>query len=277
MKNKYEYSFIEKFLFSTKNFSENRLVQKLTNKTILISGASFGIGESIAHKIAKAEVTIILVARTEEKLVQIKTELEQKGSRVFVFVANLYKQSDVELLNEFLKKENLKPDIFVSNAGKSIKRSIFDSLDRLNDFTRTININYLTPVNIILSLIPDLVEKKGQIINISTMNVLLPPENYWAAYSASKKAFDIWLGSVNPELKKKNVQISSVYLPLVRTRMIEPTKEYKKMPAMNPEHVADIVCDLIIKRKKKYSPWWALGARLFTYIFKNAWSSYDLK
>lgn len=277
MKNKYGYSFIEKFLFSSANFNQKKLIQKLKNKTVLISGASFGIGESIAYNLAVTEITFILVARSEEKLMEIKKDLEQKSCNVFIFVANLYKQDEVEFLNDFLKKENLKPDIFISNAGKSIKRSIFKSLDRFHDFSRTMNLNYFTPVNIILSLIPVLVENKGQIINISTMNVLLPAVNQWAAYSASKKAFDTWLGSVNPELEKKGVLISSLYLPLVRTRMIEPTKEYAKMPAMNPQHVADIVCNMIIKREKRYSPWWSIFAWLFSNLFKNIWASFDLK
>jgi NAD(P)-dependent dehydrogenase (short-subunit alcohol dehydrogenase family) len=75
------------------------------------------------------------------------------------------------------------------------------------------------------------------VINVSAVNVLLVPAPKWAAYQASKTAFDQWFRSVGPELNARGVSTTSIYLPLVRTRMMEPTKEYKNMPAMQPEQV----------------------------------------
>ncbi len=273
MNRRYAYNFIEKVLFGRQKFDTKKLSQNIRGKTILITGASYGIGESLAYQLAMSETIIVLIARTEEKLLLVKNKIEQKGTKAIIFVANLYKESDVERIICFLKEQNLKPDIFISNAGKSIKRSIFNSLDRFHDFSRTMNINYFAPVKLLLYLIPILENKKGQIINISTMNALLPPINFWAAYSASKIAFDVWLRSVKPELK--NVTISSVYLPLVRTRMIEPTQAYDKMPAMNPEHVANIICKMIIKRSKKYAPWWTIFARISAFLFRKKWQTYS--
>ena len=136
-------------------------------------------------------------------------------------------------------------DVLVSNAGKSIRRSIFDSLDRLHDFTRTMNLNYFGPVQLMLSLIPDLVKRRGHVINISAVNVRLIPPPKWAAYQASKTAFDQWFRCVGPELNARGVCTTSIYLPLVRTRMIEPTEAYRNAPAMEPGEVAALICRAI--------------------------------
>jgi len=274
-KNKYAYNFIEKIIFPSVNFNKTKLKQRINGKTILITGASYGIGESIAHKLAIDNVTIILIARTEDKLLKLKNILEQKGAKVFVFKSDLYIPQNVEQIIAFLNNENLKPNIFINNAGKSIKRSIFDSLDRYRDFEKTMSINYFSPVKIILNLIPCLVKQKGQIINISSVNVLLKPIHNWAAYSASKKAFDVWLKSITPELYSKGSFVSTIYLPLVRTRMILPTKAYDKMPAMNPEHVADIICKIIINRKRKHLPWWTIFAQIGSVFFGKKIGNYN--
>ena len=274
---KYKYNILEKLLFLDVFYSKKKLKTILKNKTILITGASYGIGESLAYRLSEAEVKIILVARTEEKLLKVKEKIEKNGAKAEIFVANFYDVSESRRLVDFLDKNNLKVDIFVNNAGKSIKRLIYDSLDRFHDFDRTMTINYYVPVQLMLSLIPTLEQKNGQVINVSSAAVLLPPAPYWAAYTASKSAFDIWFKSVRPELKAKKISTTSIYLPLVRTRMIAPTKAYNKMPAMKPEHVADIICKSIIKKKRKYKPWWLFLSQVFSWLFFPVWEYFFVK
>jgi NAD(P)-dependent dehydrogenase (short-subunit alcohol dehydrogenase family) len=172
-----------------------------------------------------------LVARTAEKLQELQQRVTAKGGRADIFPCDLTDRDAVAALLAQLQQEPGGIDIFVNNAGKSIRRSIFDSLDRFHDFTRTMNLNYFGPVQLLLGLIPGLVARQGQVINISAINVLLAPMPLWAAYQASKSAFDQWLRTVAPELNARGVATTTIYLPLVRTRMIEPTAAYKKMPA----------------------------------------------
>ncbi|MDQ0156324.1 NAD(P)-dependent dehydrogenase (short-subunit alcohol dehydrogenase family) [Robertmurraya andreesenii] len=147
-------------------------------------------------------------------------------------------------------------DVVVSNAGKSIRRPIKDSLDRYHDFSRTMAINYFAPVQLLLSVIPLLQKNQGQIINVSTINAMLHPFPYWAAYQSSKSAFDIWFRSAAPELNALGIATTSIYLPLVKTPMVLPTEAYRKMPAMSPSHVAKIICKSMYTKRKKYRPWW---------------------
>ena len=234
---------------------------------MLITGASYGIGESLAEHLAETGAYLCLVARTVEKLEQVQHRIETKGGRADIFPCDLRNPAEVDALLNRLPEI----DIFVNNAGKSIRRSVFDSLDRMHDFTRTMNLNYFGPVQLMLGLTPTLVKRQGQIINISAVNVLLIPAPRWAAYQASKTAFDQWFRSVGLELNTRGVNTTSIYLPLVRTRMIAPTKAYKNMPAMQPEHVAQLICQAIISRRRTYGPWWLMAGQLASVIGRWPW------
>ena len=252
-------------------FSRSTLRQRLAGKTVLITGASYGIGECLAEVLAETEAHLLLVARTADKLSEVKQKVEARGCRADVFPCDLTNAAAVESLLQHLLRPSTGIDVIVSNAGKSIRRSIFDSLDRLHDFSRTMNLNYFGPVQLLLALIPTLVARQGQVINISAVNVLLAAPPKWAAYQASKTAFDQWFRCVSPELNARGVATSSIYLPLVRTRMIEPTKEYSHAPAMQPEQVASLICRAIISRRRSYAPWWLLPAQLASVLFRWPW------
>jgi short-subunit dehydrogenase len=129
------------------------------------------------------------------------------------------------------------------------------------------------PVQLLLGLIPTLVARRGHVINVSAVNVLMAPAPYWAAYQASKTAFDQWLRCVAPELEARGVRTTSIYLPLVRTRMIEPTRHYQNLPAMRPEQVAQLICRAIISRRRRYAPWWLLLAQLASVLFRGPWEA----
>lgn len=252
------YNFLERFLFLSTNLNIAKLERAVKGKTILITGASSGIGEQVAYQLADINVHLILVARREERLATIKADFEKKTANVSIFRADLRNAEEIEKLLLFIHQLPKGIDIVISNAGISINRSIKHSLNRYHDFTRTMAINYFAPVQLLLSVIPLLDKNKGQIINISSVNVLLLPIPYWAAYQASKSAFDTWFRSAAPELKVMGISTSTLYLPLVRTPMIKPTAAYEKMPAMCPSHVAKIICQSMYTQKKRYRPWWLI-------------------
>ena len=233
------------------------LARRLAGKRVLITGASFGIGEALALQLAPTGAELLLVARTAEKLREVAARVEARGGRAEALPCDLTKAEAVEALAERLVAEG-GVDIVVSNAGKSIRRSIFDSLDRLHDFTRTMNLNYFGPVQLLLALIPSLVARRGHIVNVSAVNVRLPPMAKWAAYQASKVAFDQWFRSVGAELRPRGVATTSVYFPLVRTRMIEPTAIYRRFPAMQPDEAAALLCRALLTRRRRVVPWWLL-------------------
>lgn len=268
-----KYSFLEKLLFLQTPLNKEKLNNELNGKTILITGASSGIGEQVAYLLADFEVHMVLAARRKEKLLTMKAEIEKEAAKVSVFSADLRNHVEMEGLLTFIHQLPDGLDVVVSNAGLSIRRSIYQSLDRNHDFTRTMAINYFAPVQLLLSVIPLLEKKQGHIINISTINVLMLPFPYWAAYQASKSAFDTWLRSAAPELNAAGITTTSIYLPLVKTPMILPTKAYQNMPAMSALHAAKIICKSMYTKRKKYRPWWLIFAQAATLFFRGAYET----
>lgn len=263
---------LERLLFPSVKVKQQDLSRAIKGKIVLITGASYGIGECVASGLAREGVTLILVARTAEKLHALKQDLEKTGAIVHTFSADLRKEAALDALFAYLQQHSLaEVDILISNAGKSIHRFIYDSLDRFHDFKRTMALNYEAPVQMMLRLIPAIAQKKGQIINVSAINVLLAPAPGWAAYQASKTAFDQWFRCASAELKARGIACSSVYFPLVRTRMMAPTAAYQAMPAMQPEQAAEIIFRTIIKRSRIYSPWWVFPAQVFSVLFRAPW------
>ena len=254
-------------------FGVNRtqLQRQLAGKTVLITGASYGIGECLAELLAETTAHLLLVARTETKLIEVQQRIAARGGRADIFACDLRDPVAVQTLLDAIRQYPGGIDILVSNAGKSIRRSIFDSLDRGHDFTRTMNLNYAAPVQLLLGLIPSLIDRQGQVINISAVNVLLVPAPQWAAYQASKSAFDQWFRSVGPELNARGLRTTSIYLPLVRTRMIAPTKAYRHLPAMQPQQVAQLIGRAMLSRRRTYAPWWLMAGQLASVLGRWGW------
>ncbi|MBZ5201809.1 SDR family NAD(P)-dependent oxidoreductase [Planomicrobium chinense] len=265
----YNYTLLEKFLFMPRRFNLTNLIKELDGKTVLITGASSGIGKELALLFGKARVHLILVARRQEELQRIGAEIEKGNASVSIFPADLRNEKDMGSLLAFLHGLPNGLDIVINNAGLSINRPILKSLGRYHDFTRTMAINYFAPVQLLLSAIPLLAKKNGHIVNVSTINALLHPVPYWAAYQASKGAFDTWLRSAAPELNASGISISTIYLPLVKTPMIAPTAAYLGKPAMSPVHVADLIGNAICRKRKVYKPWWLGLGQLASLFFRT--------
>jgi short-subunit dehydrogenase len=141
----------------------------------------------------------------------------------------------------------------INNAGRSIRRSIELSYDRPHDFRRTMELNYFGPVKLILRLLPGMRERKrGQIVNVSSMGVQTNVPRF-SAYVASKAALDAFSRCIASEIVDDGVHVSTVYMPLVRTPMIEPTDLYRRFPALSPEEAADLIVQAIVERRKRVS------------------------
>lgn len=264
----HNYTLMERALFIPSSINFKKLQKEVAGKTILITGASSGIGKELAYLLSHTTAHLILVARREAAMNAMKTEIEKFSAKVTVFRADLRNEVEVEELLAFLDQLEGGVDIVVSNAGISINRPIARSLERYHDFTRTMALNYFAPIQLLLSLIPVLARNKGHIVNVSTINVLLFPLPYWAAYQASKTAFDTWLRSAEPELALNNISTTSIYLPLVKTPMIEPTVAYRTSPAMSAVHVAEIIGHALYSRRRTYKPWWLIIGQWASLLFR---------
>ena len=220
-------------------------------KTIMITGASSGIGEAASLQIGKAGGKLLLVARTKEKLDAVAERVQDVGGTAFVHTCDLSDPDDVERMAQEVLGQHHQVDILVNNAGKSIRRSVDRSYDRFHDYQRTMALNYFAPVKLMLDLLPVMREQRsGHIINISTIGLQINTPRF-AAYLASKAALDAFSRSIGPEVIGDGVHITTVYMPLVRTPMIAPTKVYDRLPTLSPEQAANMITEAIRKRPKK--------------------------
>lgn len=258
-----------------KVFLNNRKAKKnFQGKTILITGASKGIGKACAILLSQFQVHLILVARSQEKLEEVETIVVQNNSTASIYVTDLYQEQQVDQLIAHIHTKQIAIDIFISNAGKSIQRSLKKSLPRYHDFTRTNTLNYLAPVKLTLALTPILSQQKGHIINVSALNVLLLPSPQWAAYQASKTAFDQYCRSNQSEWKKMNVKLKTIYLPLVKTEMIASNDGYKNFPAMESSEAALRITKLLLDHSSYSRPWWSPFPITIGFFIRKIWDKF---
>ena len=239
-------------------FKDRGLEAVVSGKTVVITGASSGIGQAAAFRIARAGGIPILVARSTDKLEQTRREIEDMGGTAYAYSTDIADPRSVEDLCERLLADHPAIDILVNNAGRSIRRSIALSYDRFHDFERTIGLNYLGTVKLILGLLPHMRERRaGHIVNVSSIGVQASPPRF-AAYVASKAALDAWTKVVGSECIGDDVHFTTIHMPLVRTPMIAPTKIYDSFPTISPDEAAEKICQAIRERPKH------LGTRLGT-------------
>jgi NAD(P)-dependent dehydrogenase (short-subunit alcohol dehydrogenase family) len=225
----------------------------LAGKTVLITGASSGIGRATAIRIAAAGGLPLLVARGIDKLEDTKQEIELAGGTAYTYAADISDLDAVPKLVETVLAEHEAIDILINNAGRSIRRSIALSYDRFHDFERTIQLNYLGTIRLTMGLLPHMRERhSGHVINISSIGVQTNPPRF-SAYVASKSALDAWTRVVSSECIADNVHFTTVHMPLVKTPMITPTKMYDRFPTITPDEAADIIIDAIRTRPKVVS------------------------
>lgn len=226
-------------------------------KTVLLTGASFGIGEALALRLGAAGANVLLAARSRSRLDELADTIAKAGGKAQAIELDLSDPDQIERVAAEIERTTSGVDIVIHNAGKSIRRSLSLSLDRFHDFQRLMTVNYLGPVQLQLALTPAMVARgSGQIVNISSVGVRLPPAPRWAAYMASKSAFDIWIRSAAPELRQSGICCTSIYFGLVHTRMSAPTSAYRNMPGQTHDEAAQVICRALIQRPRIIGPWW---------------------
>ena len=234
-------------------FKDRSFEGAVAGKTVLITGASSGIGRATALKVARAGGIPILVARGAEKLEAAKQEIEDlfPGRPAYAYTADISDPDSVEELCARVLADHTAIDVLVNNAGRSIRRSVALSYDRFHDFERTIQLNYLGTIKLIMGLLPHMRERKsGLVVNVSSIGVQTNPPRF-SAYVASKAALDAWTRVVASETIGDDVHFTTIHMPLVRTPMIAPTKIYDSFPTISPDEAADLICEAIRAKPKQ--------------------------
>ena len=225
---------------------------ELDGRRVVITGASSGIGRATALKVAAAGGVPLLVARRQAELEEVRAEIAAAGGHAYVYPCDLTDDESVAKTVEQMLVEQPGIDMLVNNAGRSIRRSVQLSYDRMHDYERAMAINYFGAVRLILALMPHMIERRfGHVVNVSSIGVQgIAPR--FSAYVASKAALDYFSRIVATETHGAGITFTTVHMPLVRTPMIRPTKIYDAFPTKSPEQAAEMVMDALLSNAQAH-------------------------
>jgi len=210
----------------------------LDGRTVVITGASSGIGAHAARQMAERGATVCLLARRAEELEQVRDRITSAGGSAHVYPVDLVDAEAADAVIKRLLADHPRIDVLVNNAAHSIRRPITESLDRVHDYERTININYLAAVRLTLGLMPRFLEQGHGHVVVSTSMSTQIPIPLFSAYLASKSALESFARSLSAELGDRGVTTTIVHFPMVRTEMSTATEIYQAMPMMSPRKAA---------------------------------------
>lgn len=196
---------------------------------------------------------MVLVARTQEKLEEVADEIREDGGTAHVYPCDLSDMDAIAAMADKVLADLGGVDVLVNNAGRSIRRSLALSYDRIHDYQRTMQLNYLGAVQLILKFIPGMRERGyGHIVNVSSVGVQTRAPRF-GAYIASKAALDSLCDALQAEVVTDDVKFTTVHMALVRTPMIGPTTIYDKFPTLTPDQAATVITDAIVHRPRRAS------------------------
>ena len=229
-------------------FVDRSLRGAVAGKRVLVTGGSAGIGKAVALKLAQAGAKTLIVARNEEKLDLMREEFSAQGLEVETYSADIADPEQCAAFVQRILAEQGGIDILINNAGRSIRRAIENSYDRLHDFDRLMRLNYLAAVQVTMGFLPGMAERRsGHVVNISSIAALSTQPRF-SAYVASKSALEAWSDCAASEFLDRNIAFTNVNMPLVRTGMTAPTKFYEQLPLLDSDEAAGLVVEAIIHR-----------------------------
>tara|TARA_Y100000996_G_scaffold111492_1_gene82549 strand:- start:1685 stop:2431 length:747 start_codon:yes stop_codon:yes gene_type:complete len=199
---------------------------KLKNKVAIVTGASRGIGRSVAQEISKSGAHVVCVSRSEDDLLKISKKLNDEGFSSSSFVCDVSNSNDFKkLIDDTVSKFN-QVDILVNNAGITKDNLIMRMSE--SDWNTVIDVNLKGVFNGIKAVSRQMMKQKyGRIINISSIVGLIG--NPGQANYAASKAGVIGLGkAVSKELASRNITVNTIAPGYIETDMVEDIQETVK-------------------------------------------------
>jgi NAD(P)-dependent dehydrogenase (short-subunit alcohol dehydrogenase family) len=224
-----------------------------SEKVVLITGASSGIGEALAVEFGRRGASVGLLARRAEALGEVARKVEAAGGRAFAVAVDVCDAKEVRAAVTKVSEHFGRVDVLVANAGIGELTSArkFD----IEVVTRVLSVNVLGALNSVAAVLPEMLARgSGQIVGISSLAAFrgFPGSG---AYCASKAALSTFFESLRTELRPQNIYVTTIHpgfidTPLTRGRV-------RKMPFLqNVERAAVQMVDAIEARRRTYAfPW----------------------
>ncbi len=217
-------------------------------KTVLVTGATSGIGKATARAFAKNKYKVILCGRREDRLAQLQEELGQL-TPVTSLVFDVRDYNDVKRAIESLPTEFSTVDVLINNAGNAHGLDFIQDGD-IADWDAMVDINVKGLLYVSKVIIPMMVErKKGQIINIGSTAAkeVYPKGN---VYCATKHAVDALTAGMRMDLNQHGIRVGAIHPGMVETEFSEvrfkgdverAAQVYSGFEVLQPDDIADII------------------------------------
>ena len=220
----------------------------LEGRHVIITGASSGIGRASAIAIAERGATVFALARNVDALDQLVAEIRANGGQAHAFTCDVTDSTSVEHTIKDILGRFDHVDYLVNNAGRSIRRSVANSTERLHDYERVMAVNYFGAVRMVLALLPHWRERRfGHVVNVSSAGVQARNPKY-SSYLPTKAALDAFADVVASETLSDHITFTNIHMPLVRTPMIVPSHRLNPVPAISPERAAAMVVRGLVEK-----------------------------
>ena len=224
-----------------------------TNKTVLITGASSGIGKGLALEIAARGGRLGLLARREDLLKEVVEQISAKNGTAIAVGADVRDASAVRAAADRIRAELGPIDVMIANAG--IGTTNHASQLNPEQVAEVMNINVLGAVNTVAAVAPEMLERKsGQLVAISSLAGYRGLAKS-AAYSASKAALSSFFESLRIDLRHTGVTVTVIYPGFIKTPLT--AGRAAKMPyLMEFDDAVKKIVNAIEKGKRSYAfPW----------------------
>ena len=207
----------------------------LDNCTALITGASAGIGREFARQLAPRAGTLVLVARREQRLNELRDELRNRNAQLNVHtrVVDLCDRSQIDQLVGWLEQNKIDIDFLVNNAGLGDYGPIATSDIERDD--RIIQVNIAALTSLTRQLLPRMIaRKRGAILNVSSSAGFLPIPGM-AVYAATKAYVNSFTEALRAELRGTGVSVTALCPGPVQTEFGDVAKRPGGQPERGPE------------------------------------------
>ncbi|MGV0799732.1 SDR family NAD(P)-dependent oxidoreductase, partial [Mycolicibacterium elephantis] len=179
---------------------------------------------------------------------ELVAEIRSAGGQAHAFTCDVTDSTSVEHTVKDILGRFGHVDYLVNNAGRSIRRSVVASTDRLHDYERLMAVNYFGAVRMVLALLPHWRERRfGHVVNVSSAGVQARNPKY-SSYLPTKAALDAFADVVASETLSDHITFTNIHMPLVRTPMIVPSHRLNPVPAISPEHAAAMVVRGLVEK-----------------------------
>ncbi len=225
--------------------------QILAGKVAIVTGASRGIGRAISIALAEQAATVVLAARSIEKLNQTAEQVSAAGGKPEIVVTDLIEEESIKNLVRVTAEKFNRLDILVNNAGVTHSAALQETSTQ--DWDRCFAVNSRAPFILCREALPLL--KKADpayIINIASV-VGVKGYPLQSAYTASKHAIRGMTISLAEELNRSNVRVHLVCPGGVDTELLQKVRQdLKKQDLMLPEEIAELVLYLVTHSGNAY-------------------------